>query len=69
MRRSSHSDIVAEVTAQLADTKIKEVRLDVTIGTLRDRSLGWLVKAYHDINNSELIKKVCVTHQTSASNI
>lgn len=57
---SAHSDIVTEVTGQLADPDVKEVRLDVTVKTLRNRSLGWLVKAWHDINNPELIKKVMI---------
>lgn len=62
MKRSSHSNIVAEVSRQLSDPQVKEVRLDVTLGTLRDRSLEWLVKVYHDINKPELIKKVCATY-------
>lgn len=58
LKQSAHADMVAEVQTQLADPKITEIRLSMTVGILRDRSLGWLVKAYHDINKPELIKKV-----------
>lgn len=58
LKRSSHRDLVREVSEQLDKMSSAEVKLDVTVGTLRDRSLGWLVEAYHDINKPVLIKKV-----------
>lgn len=58
MKCSCHRDVVAEISEQLAKKKAADaIRFDTTVGTLRNRSLGWIVKAYHDINKPELIKK------------
>lgn len=57
IKRTAHSDVVMEVMSQLSE-KREEVHLDMTIGTLRDRSLKWLVNTYHDINRPDLIQKV-----------
>jgi len=64
MKRSAHRDIVDEATVQLvARTSVGDLKLDTKLGTLRDRLLGWVVNAIHDINNKELITKAS-THQT-----
>lgn len=57
MKRSAHREIVKEVSDQIAAGQ--ELRLDTTLPTLRDRSVGWVVNAIHDISDKELIKKVC----------
>ena len=41
IKRSAHHDIVDEVSTQIASGR-KEIRLDVTLATLRDRAVGWL---------------------------
>ncbi|KAF8999563.1 hypothetical protein BDZ89DRAFT_1096255 [Hymenopellis radicata] len=35
------------------------MKLDTSLGTLRDRSLGWMVAAFHDCNDVAVIQKVC----------
>jgi hypothetical protein len=57
MKRSAHKDIVTEMTTQL-EMPAATLKLDITLGTLRNRSVGWMVNAYHDINNKDLILKV-----------
>lgn len=67
MGRSAHKDIVDETMAYL-DSGITTFKLDTTLGTLCNRSVAWLLNAYHDINNKELITKVsrrtfiCASH-------
>lgn len=59
LKRSAHRDIVAETITQLANnTRAEELILDSTIGTLRDRSVSWIVNAIEDISRPELIRKV-----------
>jgi hypothetical protein len=61
MKRSAHKDIVDETTAHLdSGNLVSTFKLDTTLGTLRDRSVAWILNAYHDINKKELILKVCV---------
>jgi hypothetical protein len=63
IKRSAHRDVVDEFLAYLADGKPpNELLLDTRLPTLRNRSLGWVVEAYHDINNPILIKKACIHH-------
>src|SRR6202040_1845019 len=58
MKRSAHKDIVDETIAHLdAGTPLGMFKLDTTLGTLRDRSVGWILNAYNDINKKELIMK------------
>ena len=60
LKRSAHVDIVAEVTAQLEkNADPQTIKLDTTIGVLRDCSVAWLVKAFNAINNRDLILNVC----------
>ncbi|THU86688.1 hypothetical protein K435DRAFT_804908 [Dendrothele bispora CBS 962.96] len=54
-KRSAHADIVAEISGKLAAGS--SVTLDMSLPVLRDRALGWIVKAYHDINKPALVKK------------
>jgi hypothetical protein len=59
LKRSAHKDIVTETTTQLnSGTPAAALKLDTTLGTLRNRSVQWLFNAYHDINNRDLILKV-----------
>jgi hypothetical protein len=60
IKRSAHKDIVDETMAHLdSGTPASTFKLDTTLGTLRDRTVGWMLNAYHDINKKELIMKVC----------
>ncbi|KAF7371545.1 DDE superfamily endonuclease [Mycena venus] len=57
-KRPAHRDIVEEALGQIRAGKPgSEIKLNTTIGVLRDRSVGWIVQAIHDINNPETIQK------------
>ncbi|KAF8833447.1 hypothetical protein BDN67DRAFT_916999 [Paxillus ammoniavirescens] len=59
IKESQHGNIVKETMYQLqSGTAVKDMRLNVTIGTLRDCSISWLVSAHHAINKLEIVKKV-----------
>jgi hypothetical protein len=61
MKRSAHKDIVVETMTHLdSGTPASMFKLDTTLGTLRDRSVAWILNAYHDLNKKELILKVRV---------
>ncbi|KAJ7196899.1 hypothetical protein B0H12DRAFT_998126, partial [Mycena haematopus] len=52
VKRSAHRDLVEEALRQIKASKAAhEIKLDTTLGTLRDRSVGWIVQAIHDIND------------------
>ncbi|KAG1893989.1 uncharacterized protein F5891DRAFT_962133 [Suillus fuscotomentosus] len=58
VKQMKHADIVNESLARLThDSSASLIRLDTTIGTLRDRSLQWVVNGYHAINKPELVKQ------------
>ncbi|KAH7905740.1 hypothetical protein BJ138DRAFT_964040, partial [Hygrophoropsis aurantiaca] len=58
IKNTQHSDVVEETLRQFRAGKApKDVRLDVTIGNLRDRSVNWLVTAHKLINKAEIVKK------------
>ena len=61
MKRSAHRDIVNEVATQM-EAGVMEIKLDTTIKTSRDRAVGWVVNAIHDIDKKELICKVISTY-------
>jgi DDE superfamily endonuclease len=64
IKRSAHQDIVAEVSSHLTSGHpLSELVLDTRIGTLRDRSLGWIVNAMKDINDKKLIENASNFHQ------
>jgi hypothetical protein len=66
IKQAQHADIVEETLRLLqAGVDPENVRLDTSIGTLRDRSVGWLVKAYNKINKPSIVKKVSIhfTHK------
>jgi hypothetical protein len=59
MKQSVHKDIITEATTQLKSRMpVTELKLDTTLPTLQNLSVQWLVNAYHDINNQDLIPKV-----------
>lgn len=60
IKRSAHRDIVEETTAHLeSGTNATMIKLDTKLGTLRDRSVGWIANAIQDVNRKDLIMKVC----------
>ena len=59
LKRSAHRDVVKEVSDQISAGE--DIKLDTTIGTLRNRSVGWIANAMTDINDKDLVKKVCFT--------
>jgi hypothetical protein len=61
MRRAAHEDIVNETSIALAaGCAPSDVVNDQTIGTLRNRSVRWLVEGYNAIKDPKLIKKVSI---------
>ena len=59
LKRSAHHDVVKEVSDQISARE--DIKLDTTIGTLCNRSVGWIANAMTDINDKDLVKKVCFT--------
>ncbi|KAI0070338.1 hypothetical protein K474DRAFT_1608898 [Panus rudis PR-1116 ss-1] len=58
IKRSQLQDIVNETLEHLhSGAEATQLRLDNTIGTLRDRSVSWFLNAFRDINDPLLIKK------------
>jgi hypothetical protein len=58
IKQSYHEDIVMEVLCQLNNHEA--VAIDDRLGTLRNRSAGWLWNAYRTINQPSLVKKVSI---------
>ncbi|KAF7307652.1 hypothetical protein MIND_00560500 [Mycena indigotica] len=53
-----HRDVVDEAIHQLAsDCSPAKVRLDTTIGNLRNRSVQWVLQALKEISQPDLVKK------------
>ncbi|KAF8149784.1 hypothetical protein K438DRAFT_1624742 [Mycena galopus ATCC 62051] len=60
---SVHRDTVDEALAQIAAGKPgSEITLKTNIGTLRDRSVGWIVEAMRELDDPGIIKKVRRLH-------
>ncbi|KAA1469646.1 hypothetical protein DENSPDRAFT_816722 [Dentipellis sp. KUC8613] len=58
IRKSQLQDIVDETLEHLENGEDpSDLKLDTRIGTLRKRSVSWFVKAWHDINEPNLVKK------------
>lgn len=59
IRRSQLNDIVHKMSLHLEGGGTPEtLKLDTTIGKLRDRSPHWFVNAYNDSDEHELVLKV-----------
>ncbi|KAG2065561.1 hypothetical protein BDR04DRAFT_1234494 [Suillus decipiens] len=58
IKEFQHADIVDKMLTQLSSGVVaSEIHLDVTKGTLRDRSVQWFIKAHKAVNKTDLIKK------------
>jgi hypothetical protein len=59
IRRACHDDIVQEIVLALeSGLAPSEIVNDSSIGTLRNRSVRWIVEGYKGISSPELVKKV-----------
>jgi hypothetical protein len=59
IKRSAHRDVVEEALQQIrAGKPPHEIKLDTTVGTLRNRSVGWVVQAIHDLDDVATITRV-----------
>jgi len=57
--RAQSSDLVAKVSDAIeAGVEANEICIDTTLGTLRDRSVQWLLKAGELTNSSVLVMAV-----------
>ncbi|KAG8913286.1 hypothetical protein FRC01_004623 [Tulasnella sp. 417] len=69
-RNACHADIINEARARLRHGEDADViALDRSIGTLRDRTPQWLIKAFQAINKKELILKSWELSCTSRFNL
>jgi hypothetical protein len=57
-RKSYHEDIVNDFLKEL-DKGNPMLRLNNSLGVIRNRSVRWMWNAYRALNNKELVKKVC----------
>ncbi|QRV73434.1 ATP-binding cassette sub-family A member 6 [Ceratobasidium sp. AG-Ba] len=59
IRHEAHNDVVAETLAALSDgTAPEDVVNDQTRPTLRNRSIDWLLRGFHAINQPEIVTKI-----------
>jgi hypothetical protein len=57
--RAQSADLIEEVSGEISKgIKASQMRIDITVPTLRDRSVGWLVKAHELTNSVPLVKAV-----------
>jgi hypothetical protein len=62
VKRNQQADLVKETLQQFANRVAPtEVKFNVSLGCLRDRSVAWLVSAYLEINKSNIILQVHIT--------
>ncbi|KAG2128789.1 hypothetical protein BD769DRAFT_1333576, partial [Suillus cothurnatus] len=58
VKRSQHADIVEESLSLLKKNDATAIiQLDMTLPTLHDRSLCWLINGYHAINKPDIVKQ------------
>ena len=58
-RNSAHEDVVQEVLKKLEQGEsVQSIAVDAKMKILRNRTVGWLWKAYTQLNKPKIIKKV-----------
>ncbi|KAG9103731.1 hypothetical protein FRC07_009937, partial [Ceratobasidium sp. 392] len=58
VRNASHNNVVNETVAALqSGTPDEKIMNDQSVPMLRERSLGWILEAYHAVNKPNLVKK------------
>jgi hypothetical protein len=63
IQQASHADVVQETLRALEfGTAPKDVRLDTTVKTLRNRSVRWIVAGHKAISDVDLVQKVMCMH-------
>lgn len=63
IRRAVRADMIAEALVAIQKEelgKISAIHLTKSLPVIRDRSVGWLHKAYHAVNDPAFVKKVCI---------
>lgn len=59
LKRCQQEDLVQATLSQLkAGVNASEIKIDTTIGTLRDAAVNWLVTAYHHVNKPDIVRQV-----------
>ncbi len=59
LKISAHDDVVQEVLGQLKEGKaVSDIKIETTLGVLRDRTVHWLWTAFNTLNKPEIVKKV-----------
>jgi len=70
LRHSAHRDLVAEVLAHLDESESDGwITIDTTVVNLHDRSVGWVVRTYQELDDKALIKKVSSQDSVSKRDI
>ncbi|EJD48848.1 hypothetical protein AURDEDRAFT_60543 [Auricularia subglabra TFB-10046 SS5] len=60
IRRCQHADVVEETFHALEEgTAPEKIKLDTALPVLRQRSVKWLVQAYHEMNDPKIVQMVC----------
>ncbi|KAF8988262.1 hypothetical protein BDZ89DRAFT_974934 [Hymenopellis radicata] len=63
IRQSQQEDLLNEATSQLGTAEgAAAITFETGIKVIRDRSVQWLVDAYHAVNKPELVKKASPTY-------
>jgi hypothetical protein len=59
IKRHQQADLIDEVRIQFENgVSPSDVKFDLMLGCLRDRAVGWMVSAYHEVNKPEIILQV-----------
>ncbi|KAF9523625.1 hypothetical protein CPB83DRAFT_775119, partial [Crepidotus variabilis] len=63
LKLSAHNGVVQEVLTQLkGGVAVDNVKIDVTLKVLQDRTVYWLWVAFQTLNNPATVKKASVSH-------
>jgi hypothetical protein len=64
IKHLAHCDIVQEALGQIkANKSVHDIKLDTIVGTLCDRSVGWIVQAVNNLSDPTIITRVCFSVQ------
>jgi len=70
IRRAARADMIAEALLELEKDDLKNtsaIHLTKSLPVIRNRSVGWLNKAYNAVNNRAFVKKVCILFYTCSN--
>ncbi|KAI0083119.1 hypothetical protein BDY19DRAFT_872672, partial [Irpex rosettiformis] len=58
IKKAAHRHVVEETLIKLRNGEpASSIKLDKSIGTLRDRSIEWMVKGYEAVNDVNFVRK------------